>query len=94
VTDAPNHRARAFADAAGVTVKALLARLTAHREALAEGRERLRRAERAVAIVEDSLRHDAAGGRGLSRLVNVLEVHRDLDEMKRYFTSHASTHVA
>jgi DNA-binding transcriptional MerR regulator len=67
----------------------LLARLAAKRKALTRERERLRDAERALAIVEESLRHAPEGEAGLSRLADVIEMLRASDQLKRYFTDEA-----
>lgn len=69
----------------------LLARLAAKRDALTREGDRLRDAERALAIVEESLRHAAEGDAGLSRLADVIEMPRASDHLKRYFTDEAWT---
>ncbi len=63
----------------------LLARLAASREVIARERERLRHADRAIALVEESLRHAPGDRSGLSRLADVIEMRRETDHMKRYF---------
>jgi DNA-binding transcriptional MerR regulator len=67
----------------------LSARLRASREALARERERLLRADRAIALVEESLRHTPADRRGLSRLADVIDMRRDVAGMRRYFSDDA-----
>jgi len=63
----------------------LLTQLAARREVLDKQRERLVYAERALALVEDSLRYGGCERPGLSHLANVIEAQRDLEQMKRYF---------
>jgi DNA-binding transcriptional MerR regulator len=62
-------------------------RLVAHRDVLAREREHLVQAERAVALVEEGLRHAPSDGSGLSRLVDVIEMPREAVQMKRYFSA-------
>jgi hypothetical protein len=64
----------------------LMARLTASRAVIAQERERLRRADRAIALVEESLRHTPADDAALSRLADVIEMQREVTHMKRYFS--------
>jgi len=74
---------RALLDADSQT---LLTHLCASREVLSRARERLVRADRAIALVEESLRHTPADSSGLSRLADVLDVERDIAQMRRYFS--------
>jgi DNA-binding transcriptional MerR regulator len=67
----------------------LLVHLTARRAALARGRDRLRRAERALLLVDETLRHDAATEAGLTRLADVIEMPRTIHQLQRYFTDEA-----
>ena len=64
----------------------LLTRLVASRQVLAQERERVCRAERAIALVEESLRHIPSDSGGLSRLADVMNIERDVAQMKRYFS--------
>ena len=64
----------------------LIARLRASREYLAQERERLLRADRAIALVEESLRHTPADSSGLSRLADVIDMDREAPQMRRYFS--------
>jgi MerR family transcriptional regulator, thiopeptide resistance regulator len=64
----------------------LLTRLAASREVIAQERARLRRADRAIAVVEESLRHTPADSSGLSRLADVIDMEREAAQMKRYFS--------
>jgi DNA-binding transcriptional MerR regulator len=64
----------------------VIARLQESRAVLALERERLRRADRAIALVEESLRHAPAGSSGLSRLADVIDLPRDAAQMRRYFS--------
>ena len=63
----------------------LIARLEASREGLAEERARLHRTERAIALVEESLRH-APDSSGLARLADVIDMPREAAQMRRYFS--------
>jgi DNA-binding transcriptional MerR regulator len=65
---------------------ALIAFLRSRREALAFEQERLRRADRAIALVEESLRHTPAGEGALGRLADVLDTERAAESMRRYFS--------
>jgi hypothetical protein len=64
----------------------LMTRLAASREALAQERERLTRADRAMALVEESLRHTPTDTSGLSRLADVIDMQLEVAGMKRYFS--------
>ena len=64
---------------------ALITRLGANRETLTQERERLRRADRAIAVVEECFRHTPDDSGGLSRLVDVLDMPREAVRMRRYF---------
>jgi DNA-binding transcriptional MerR regulator len=68
---------------------ALMARLAASRERLAQERQRLDRADRAIALVEESLRQTPADRNGLRRLADVIEMQREAAAMKRYFSEDA-----
>jgi DNA-binding transcriptional MerR regulator len=63
----------------------LMTRLAESREAIARERERLVRADRAIALVEESLHHTPADGNGLSRLADVIDMPREIAGLKRYF---------
>lgn len=63
----------------------LIARLEASRQVLAQERLRLHRADRAIALVQESLRHTPDGS-GLSRLADVIDMPREIAQMKRYFS--------
>ena len=63
----------------------LVARLAANRDVLAQERERLLRADRAMALVEESLRHEPADNNGLSRLADVIDMQQEAAYMQRYF---------
>jgi len=76
-------RMRALLDADRAT---LMTRLAASRDVLAQERERLLRADRAIALVEESLRHAPADDNGLSRLADVMDMQRDAAQMTRYFS--------
>jgi len=65
---------------------ALITRLGERRETLSQERGRLRRAERAIALVEESLRHTPDDSGALSRLVDVLDMQREAAHMRRYFS--------
>ena len=65
---------------------ALAAHLDARREGLAQEQDRLRRSDRALALVEESLRHAPDDERGLSRLADVFEMPQAVAQMKRYFS--------
>ena len=67
----------------------LLGRLATTREALTRERERLRRVEHGLAIVEESLHRAAEGDAGLSRLADVIEMPEASDQLQRYFTDEA-----
>jgi DNA-binding transcriptional MerR regulator len=73
---------RSLLDAAPET---LITRLAASREAFALERKRLLRTDRAIALVEESIRHAPADKRGLSRLADVIDMERDCTQMRRYF---------
>ncbi len=77
---------RDLLDADPATVSACL---RASRAALAREQERLSRADRAIALVEESLRHTPADSRGLSRLADVIDMRRDAAAMRRYFSDDA-----
>jgi len=64
----------------------LAARLAASREIIAQERERLLRVDRAVALVEESLRHAPADSSGLSRLADVIDMPQEAAHMRRYFS--------
>lgn len=64
----------------------LMTHLAARREILAQERERLLRADRAIALVEESLRHTPADSSGLSRLADVIDMPREAAQMQRYFS--------
>jgi DNA-binding transcriptional MerR regulator len=68
----------------------LVRRLTARRDLLGQERERVLRADRAIALVQESLRHTPADGNGLSRLADVIDMQRDAGQMKRYFSRGAA----
>jgi DNA-binding transcriptional MerR regulator len=74
---------RGLLDAEPATV---IARLQESRRVLALERERLSRADRAMALVEESLRHGPAGSSGLSRLADVLDMPLEAAQMRRYFS--------
>jgi DNA-binding transcriptional MerR regulator len=76
-------RMRALLDADRAT---LMTRLAASRDVLAQERERLLRADRAIALVEESLQHAPADTSGLSRLADVMDMPREAAQMKRYFS--------
>lgn len=82
----PLGRMRSLLDADPET---LIARLGANRDVLARERERLRRADRAIAVVEESLRHAPTDGSGLSRLADAIDMEREAARMKRYFSDEA-----
>jgi len=65
---------------------ALRAHLAARRDALAHERDRVQRAERAIALVEESLRYAPADDRGLSRLADVIDMRREAARMQGYFS--------
>jgi DNA-binding transcriptional MerR regulator len=74
---------RSLLDADSAT---LLTRLVASRELLARERERLLQADRAMALVEESLRHSPSDPTGLSRLADAIDMERAADQMTRYFS--------
>jgi DNA-binding transcriptional MerR regulator len=65
---------------------ALQARLQTTRDVIARERERLRLAERAIALVEESLDHAPDDTGGLDRLADVIDVQREAAGMRRYFS--------
>jgi DNA-binding transcriptional MerR regulator len=67
----------------------LAARLEANREVIAQQRARLSRAERALALVEESLCHAADDRGGLDRLADVIDMPREATTMQRYFSNDA-----
>jgi MerR family transcriptional regulator, thiopeptide resistance regulator len=86
----PLTRMRDLLDATPATLPGLLA---GRRAAITHERQRLDRAERAVSLVEERLRHSAGDGRGLACLADVLEMPRDIDALKRYFSDGAWEHA-
>ena len=82
----PLTRMRELLDAAPDALGTLLA---GTRAALARERDRLDRAERAVALVEESLHHGAGDRRGLPCLADVVEMPRDIDALQQYFSETA-----
>src|SRR5262245_21805431 len=64
----------------------LMTRLAAGRRILAQQAERLRRLDRALEVVEESLRYAPADEGGLSRLADALNVEAEAAQMKRYFS--------
>jgi DNA-binding transcriptional MerR regulator len=67
----------------------LLAHLVAKREAVARERDRLRRVERALAVVEETLRHRASDKSGVNRLADVIEMPGAIGHLRQYFTDDA-----
>ena len=67
----------------------LAARLQASRDAVARQRERLEGVERAMALVEESLRHAPGDAGGLSRLADAVDMPREAVAMHRYFSDEA-----
>ena len=65
---------------------ALAVALAANRQTLLTEQDRLVRAGRAIALVEESLRHAPGDEDGLSRLADVLDAQRDVARMRRYFS--------
>jgi DNA-binding transcriptional MerR regulator len=82
----PLTRMRSLIDA-GPAV--LTAQLRARREELAREQERLLRADRAIALVEESLAHAPDDGAGLSRLADVIDARAETATMARYFNADA-----
>lgn len=65
---------------------AVLAReLAARRIAIAREQDRLRRADRALALVEESLRHRPADAAGLTRLADAMDLPAAVEALRRYF---------
>jgi DNA-binding transcriptional MerR regulator len=64
----------------------LIRRIGATRQVLAQERERLLRAARAIALVEESLRHTPVDSRGLNRLADVIDMQQQAAQMQRYFS--------
>jgi DNA-binding transcriptional MerR regulator len=67
----------------------LLAHLSRARDAVGRERERLDRVTRALAIVDESLRHGDGDDDGLTRLADVIEMASASVHLKRYFTDNA-----
>ena len=67
----------------------LTTRLRARREELTREQESLVRADRAIALVEETLLHAPDDGMGLSRLADVIEARREAASMSRYFSDDA-----
>src|SRR5262245_58925185 len=82
----PLVRMRDLLDAPPATLPDLL---TARRTAIARERDRLDRAERAVALVAESLHHAGHEGRGLTCLADVVDMPRDIDALQQYFSDDA-----
>jgi DNA-binding transcriptional MerR regulator len=68
---------------------ALITHLRARREELAREQECLVRADRALALVEETLPHRPDDGMGLSRLADVIDAPREAAAMTRYFSDDA-----
>jgi DNA-binding transcriptional MerR regulator len=64
----------------------LINHLAVSRAALAHERERLRRADRAIALVQESLRHTPVDSRGLSVLADAIDIPQAAAAMRRYFS--------